>query len=185
MRADELAPGLAVAYMAATRSYTHRRAWPATVIDAATRGLVLIRANDIAGERAPVSYDVKATTEHVDGLSLLVPTRLVERWDEKMRAAHEERLLEVQHLNRLRARYAAAGVTVGSVSYVGGYRYNEFDGALTAEQAEHLLGRAEASAPLPPICEECGNDHATEGYRVCSDCLPIVGDGYEDRRGRP
>jgi predicted amidophosphoribosyltransferase len=23
----------------------------------------------------------------------------------------------------------------------------------------------------PPICEECGNDLAAEGYKVCSECL--------------
>lgn len=27
------------------------------------------------------------------------------------------------------------------------------------------------------ICVECGNDEATEGYLVCSDCLEELGDG--------
>lgn len=22
-----------------------------------------------------------------------------------------------------------------------------------------------------PICEECGNDHVCEGYRLCSECM--------------
>jgi len=29
---------------------------------------------------------------------------------------------------------------------------------------------------LEPICEECGNDLATEGYPYCSDCLEDLGD---------
>lgn len=23
----------------------------------------------------------------------------------------------------------------------------------------------------PPICEECGNDHAADGHTLCTDCL--------------
>jgi site-specific DNA-methyltransferase (adenine-specific) len=36
-------------------------------------------------------------------------------------------------------------------------------------------------------CEECGNDDPTEGYRVCSDCLPLIGDAAKivpDHGGR-
>lgn len=37
-----------------------------------------------------------------------------------------------------------------------------------------------AIAAREPICEECGDDLAAEGFTVCTDCLETHGDPHSD-----